>query len=207
MNAFLQSTTLLFVLLNPFLMTIYLLDLIERLDGATFRSVLVRGSAISACVFAVFALAGAAIFQDVLQVRFASFLVFGGIVFLIIGIRFVFDGPEAVTRVRGPAEHLAGSIAMPFMIGPATVSASVLAGAHLSAPLAVLSIVAALAAAVAGILLLKTLYDHVHQRNERLVSRYIDIVGRISALVVGTIAMDMILSGLEMWLTALKAGA
>lgn len=30
--------------------------------------------------------------------------------------------------LRGKAEHLAGSVAMPFMIGPGTVNASVIIG-------------------------------------------------------------------------------
>jgi multiple antibiotic resistance protein len=44
----------------------------------------------------------------------------------------------------------------------------------------------------------------VRKRQERLVERYVDIVGRISALVIGTIAVDMILRGIDIWLAELK---
>ena len=94
-KAFVDSFLLLFMLLNPFLLSIYLLDLIEQLDRTTFRRALVRGMLISFVVFAVFAVAGDAIFSRVLQVRFAAFLMFGGLVFLVIAIRFVLVGSAA----------------------------------------------------------------------------------------------------------------
>jgi small neutral amino acid transporter SnatA (MarC family) len=203
-KAFFDSFLLMFMLLNPFLLSIYLLDLIEQMDRATFLRALVRGMLISFFVFSMFAVAGDAIFSRVLQVRFAAFLIFGGIVFLIIAIRYVMVGSRAIRDLRGSAEHVSGSIAMPFLIGPGTVSASVLAGSHQTALYGVLSIAVALAAAVVAVLLLKFLHDVVRQRHERLVERYVDIVGRISALVIGTIAVDMILRGTDIWLAELR---
>lgn len=202
-NPFIDSATLLFVLLNPFLMSIYLLDLISRLNTAAFRAVTTRGAAIAATVFIIFALTGDMIFRNLLHVRFASFLIFGGVIFLVIGIRFVLIGSAAITSLRGPAEHVAGSIAMPFMIGPATVSASVLAGARMPWFLAVLAIVTALVATSVCVIVIKTLHDHISTRNQSLVNRYVDIVGRISALVIGTVAVEMIAQGVELWLASL----
>jgi len=202
-NAFVDSFLLMFVLLNPFLLSIYLLDLIEELDQATFRRALIRGMLISFVVFAAFAGAGDAIFSRVLQVRFASFLMFGGLVFLVISIRYVLVGSDAIRELRGSPEHVSGSIAMPFLIGPGTVSASVLAGSRQPSLLAVLSIAAALAAAMIAVLLIKRLHDVVKRQHERLVERYFDVVGRISALVIGTIAVDMILRGIDIWLAEL----
>ena len=204
-NTFARSTTLLVVLLNPFLMSIYLLDLIEKLDDETFFATLIRGVVIATIVFSVFAVGGDAIFSTVLQVRFASFLIFGGIVFLVVGLRFIQVGPEALAELRGNPEHIAGSIAMPFMVGPATVSASVLAGARLPILWAVGSIAAAMAVMVLGLLAIKWLHGVVRQRNAGLVERYVDIVGRASALLIGTIAVDMVLNGIELWWAAWRA--
>jgi len=50
------------------------------------------------------------------------------------------------------------------------------------------------------VLLLKALHDLVRARDERLVERYVEIVGRISALVIGTIAIEMVLQGIDSWL-------
>jgi multiple antibiotic resistance protein len=148
---FVKSATLLFVLLNPFLLSIYLLEMIRTLDGPTFNRVLIRGALIASVVFVIFAVGGDAIFQDLLQVRFASFLIFGGILFMIIGLGFALRGPDELTILRGKPEHLAGAIAMPFMVGPGTVSASVLAGARLSVGWAITAILAAMASTVLGV--------------------------------------------------------
>ena len=76
----LASFLLLFALLNPFLMSIYLIDLITDLDMRVFVRVLVRGALISGVVFMLFAWGGDAIFSRYLQVRVASLQVFGGII-------------------------------------------------------------------------------------------------------------------------------
>ena len=76
-RAFIESAVLLFVLLNPFLLCIYLLDLIQELNVRRFGRVLMRASVISGVVFVAFAWAGDAIFSRVLQVRFCAFQIFG----------------------------------------------------------------------------------------------------------------------------------
>jgi multiple antibiotic resistance protein len=195
-----SSFLLLFALLNPFLMSVYLLDLITDLPRETFLRVLARGAAVSAAVFALFAWTGDALFSDVLHVRFASFQVFGGVIFLAIGVRFVFKGADALRGIRGQPEHIAGSIAMPFMIGPGTVSASVVVGARLPVLEAIGVIGFTLAAAVALIGSIKLAHDFLKERNARVVDRYIEIVGRISALLIGTFAIEMIFEGVGTWL-------
>jgi len=194
------SFLLLFALLNPFLMSIYLIDLITDLGIRTFVRVLVRGAVISGIVFTLFAWGGDAIFSQYLQVRFASFQVFGGIVFLLIGVRFVFSGADAMRSVRGQPEHVAGSIAMPFMIGPGTVSASVVIGARLPVPNAAAVIFLTLVLTVTLVTAIKLAHDYVKERNARIIDRYVEVVGRLSALLIGTIAVEMIFEGLGSWL-------
>lgn len=201
----LQSFTLFFALLNPFLLSIYLIDLIADLDAAAFARVLVRASLISGAVFWLFAWGGEAIFTDYLQVRFASFQLFGGIIFLMIGIRFVFSGVDAIRSTRGPPEHLAGSIAMPFLIGPGTVSAAVVIGARHDTVVSGLVIFSTLALTMTLVVALKLAHDYVKERNARLIDRYMEVVGRISALLIGTIAVEMIMVGGGSWLRAITA--
>jgi small neutral amino acid transporter SnatA (MarC family) len=194
------TALLLFALLNPFLMSIYLIDLITDLPRAVFVRVLVRGALVSAVVFSVFAWSGDAIFSDVVHVRFASLQGFGGISFVAVGVRFVFSGADAVRAMRGKVEHIAGSIAMPFIIGPGTVSASVVAGARLPVVDAVAVIFATLAVTVALVAAIKLAHDYLKDTNARLVDRYVEIVGRISALLIGTFAIEMIFEGVGTWL-------
>jgi small neutral amino acid transporter SnatA (MarC family) len=195
-----SSFLLLFALLNPFLMSVYLLDLITDLPRPVFMRVLARGALVSALVFSLFAWTGDALFSNVLHVRFASFQVFGGVIFLAIGVRFVFKGADALRTMRGQPEHIAGSIAMPFMIGPGTVSASVVVGARLPVLEAVLVVFVTLAATVALVGSIKLAHDFVKSHNARLIDRYVEIVGRLSALLIGTFAIEMIFEGVGTWL-------
>ncbi len=199
-DPFVRSILLIFGLLNPFLMSIYLVDLIQELTFERFSIALCRAGLISGIAFALFACLGDAIFTNILQVRFASFLIFGGIIFLVIGIRFVFGGSETLQNLRGSPEDISGSIAMPFMIGPGTLSASVLAGQRLNPVLATVAIALAMILTVVTLVWFKWLHDRIKQHNSKLVERYIDITGRIMALIIGSIAIEMILNGLEIWL-------
>ena len=57
-----KSAALLLVLLNPFLLIVYLTDIVEKHKQTEFNGVLVRASIIASVVFCVFALLGDAIF-------------------------------------------------------------------------------------------------------------------------------------------------
>ncbi|MDT8447590.1 MAG: MarC family protein [bacterium] len=198
-DAFIQSATLFFVLFNPFLMSIYLMDLIQDLDSVTFAKVLARATGISLLVFYGFALGGEGLFRTLFQVDFASFMIFGGVIFLIISLRYIFKGSEAIVQTRGPAEHLAGGIAMPFMIGPGTISASVWAGNSLGPLWAMVAITVSIVIALVALWGIKLLYDREIRRDSSLVERYVDITGRASALVIGSFAVQMIMTGLKDW--------
>ena len=199
MPEYLRPALLLFLLLNPFLMVVYLIDLFEKVPRELFDRIMLRASAISIGVFVAFAVLGDVIFRELLQARFASFQVFGGLVFLIIGLRFVFEGNATVGALRGEGAHIAGAIAMPVMIGPGTIGASVVAGQRLGPLMATLIIVVVVLTSSLTIIALRRLHDWVRPRNEPLVQRYIEATGRITALVVGTFAVEMILAGLTAW--------
>jgi multiple antibiotic resistance protein len=197
---FSKAALLLFVILNPFALSVYLIDLLRKHSSRQVAGTLLRATSISGVVFVLFAWGGDRIFSDVLQVRFAAFQIFGGLTFLLIALRFMVAGGDALVTLRGEPEHLAGTIAMPFMIGPGTVSAATLAGARLPLQLAVLSIAAALLATVVTLMMLKTGLDHLRERNGRLVGRYVDLASRVSAVLIGTIAVEMVLDGIGAYL-------
>jgi len=204
MQEFVSASTLLFMLLNPFLLVVYLIDVFQKLSVAIFVRVILRAGLISAGVFSFSAVLGEVFFRDILQARFAAFQIFGGIVFLLIGLRFVFEGNAAIEALRGESRYIAGAIAMPLMIGPGTIGASILIGKRLGQWPAVLSICLTVLLSVAVMIILKRVHDIVRTHNEPMVERYIEVAGRITALVVGTFAMEMILQGAETWLRMLK---
>jgi len=200
MYEFINSAALLMVLLNPFLVIVYLTDVVEKLDLKMFGRVMFRAGLISLAVFAAFSLLGEAIFSYLVHADFASFQIFGGVIFLLIGLQFVFKGCTAIEILRGESEHLAGAIAMPVIIGPGTISASIIIGRKLPPLIALLAIFLALFFSIGLMVGLKALHDYVRPRRENLVQRYIEIAGRITALVVGTISVEMIMRGLSSWI-------
>lgn len=199
MNDFLKSAILMLVLLNPFLVIIYLVDMVEKLDRKRFTQVLIHGSLIATVVFCSFAILGDAIFSSIVQAEFASFQIFGGIVFLLISLQFVFRGPTAIESLRGESSGLAGAVAMPVLIGPGTISASVVIGKRHEALNACATIIVAVFISVAIMLALKAVHDFVRPRNEPIIKRYIDIAGRITALYIGTVSVEMIMQGIRTW--------
>ena len=199
-TTFIDAIILMLVLFNPLLMSAYLHDVMGRLSTPVFFRIIGRAFLISGLVFCLFAWAGDRIVSRVLQVRFAAFLIFGGVVFLIIAVRYMVVGADMIGQLRGDSEHISGAIAMPFMIGPGTISASVLTGSKMSIVVARGAIVIALTLSCLFLMGIKLVYDYVQQRNERMIERYMESIGRGSALLVGTIAVEMILKGIDLWL-------
>ncbi|WP_319270789.1 MarC family protein [uncultured Draconibacterium sp.] len=200
MTEFIRSILLLLVLLNPFLVIVYLIDIVQKLDNKQFKKVLLRAGLISCVAFCSFAVLGDRIFSDVFQVRFASFQLFGGIVFLLIGLQFVFRGPTAIEILRGESKHIAGAIAMPVLIGPGTISASVVIGKRNDILVSCAAIIVAVMLCILVLVLLKFLHDIIRQKREELIERYFDLAGRITALFVGSVAIEMIMAGMKSWL-------
>ncbi len=193
-----KASSILFILLNPFLMSVYLINLIRELPQRDFTKVVIRAHIISFVAFSIFAISGESIFENVFKVRFASFLIFGGIIFLMIGVKAVFSGQISLLETRGDPEHIAGAIAMPFMIAPGTLSASVLIGSSLPRNTAILAIALAVIGSLVSLILFKFIHDPLKKNNERLLNRYVEIIGRVVAVFTGTYAIEMIANGIRL---------
>lgn len=199
MDMFFKSALLLFILLNPFIMGVYLIDLIRGMALRDFSRQLVFAALISYGVFLLFAWAGESVFEDVLQVRFISFMIFGGITFLVIGVRMILGIGAPIESLNPQNREISGAIAMPFIVGPGTITVSVLTGTQLSFAQAASSIALGLALAIGALVVLKMIFDHAKTRKEVYVGRYMNIAGRVTALFTGTFAIELILKGIERW--------
>jgi multiple antibiotic resistance protein len=202
MEPVIKAGVLLFVLLNPLLMSVYLVELIQTTRIGLFSRIMFRACLISAVAYILFAWFGEWIFTDVFHVRFSSFLIFGGILFLLIGLRMMLQGGTAINPLQGgEPSRVAGAIALPFMIGPGTISASVIIGKRVEDPLwSAVAVLGAVGAAAASMVVLKELHDVVQARNQELLQRYLDISGRVIAMFTGTYAVEMISKGIELWI-------
>lgn len=177
-------------------MSIYMIGLIRHTETKVFNKGLIQGGCIAYLVFLLFAWGGEAIFSNYLNVRFESFQIFGGLIFLVIGYRYVFQGADTIGEMRGAPEHLAGTVAMPFMVGPGTISAAVVTGMSMSIGEAALVIAFTMFLTCGILILMKFSHDHLRYKHSKYIDRYFDIVGRLSALLIGTIAIDMIVTGI-----------
>jgi multiple antibiotic resistance protein len=199
MTDFIQSGSFLLALLNPFLVIVYLIDVLEKLESRLLQKVLLRAGIIAGAIFCCFAILGDTIFSNLIHAEFASFQIFGGIVFLIIGIQFVLRGPSAIAVLRGESEHIAGAIAMPILIGPGSLSACIIIGEKHEPLVACAIVLCVTVVSITIMMALKSLYDFVQPRRENLIQRYIEIAGRIQALYIGTISIQMIMLGFQTW--------
>lgn len=197
---FIKSVMLLLILLNPFLVIVYLIDILYKYTVKGFTKVLVQAGLISSAVFIFFALAGEFFFKSIIQAEFASFQVFGGVIFLLIAVNFVFKGGSAIESLRGESKFVAGAIAMPILIGPGSISYSIIIGESLSPLLASLAIITAITISTVTMIGLKILYNRIQSKNEVIIERYIEISGRITAIILGTIAFDLIMKGVKFWI-------
>lgn len=200
MEDIIRSVTMLLVLLNPFLIIVYIIDIVKKKSFSEFTKILFRAGVISFIVFSAFAILGDTIFKNVFNASFASFQIFGGIVFLLTGIHFVFKGSASIESLRGESKHVAGAIAMPIFIGPGTISYSVIIGEKLNKVAALSSIAITIILCVSIILLLKNIHDKIQTKKEELIEQYIDIAGRVIALLIGTISIELIMNGVSFWL-------
>lgn len=197
LSPYIHSFALFFSLLNPFLMSVYMIGMIRHIEARVFNKALIQGSLIAYLVFIFFAWGGERIFNQYLNVRFESFQIFGGIIFLVIGYRYVFQGADTIGEIRGAPEHLAGTVAMPFMIDPGTISAAVVTGMDLRLTGAAMVMAVTLALTCMILILMKFMHDNLRYKHAKYVDYYFDIVGRLSALLIGTIAVDMIVTGIS----------
>lgn len=199
MSEYIKSAILLFTLLNPFLILVYLVEMVKELVVKQFAQLVIYAGLVASVVYSLFAILGDAIFGDIVQAEFASFQIFGGVILLLIGLQFVFRGPMSMTMLKSKSGYSVGAIAMPVLIGPGTISASLVIGKRHDQLEAIAVIFVAVSLAIIVVVALKALHDFVLPRSEPLVNRYIEITGRISALYVGTVAVEMIMKGLGTW--------
>ena len=186
-------------MLNPFLLLVYLIDLVDEMSAQDFARAMIRSALIGTACYLVFSLLGDSIFDTVFQANFASFKIFGGVVFLITGVRFVFEGSKAMKTLKGEPGQVSGGIILPILVGPGTISASIVVGQQLEPVPAVIAIVLAVMVCIGVLIILKKIYGTVKSKQEDLLLRYVDIIGRVSALLIGTYAVEMIMSGIQSW--------
>jgi small neutral amino acid transporter SnatA (MarC family) len=97
-SPYIHAFALFFSLLNPFLMSVYMIGMIRNTDAKLFNKALIQGCLIAFIVFILFAWGGENIFSRYLNVRFESFQIFGGSIFLSLVIVMFFKVQKQLVK-------------------------------------------------------------------------------------------------------------
>jgi multiple antibiotic resistance protein len=186
------------ILLNPFALFVYLNPVISELSLRDFFQVLLKASLVSFFIFVVFAAFGITIFEDIWSIRFESFRIFGGIVIITYALVFIIQGKTSFFTLKGSLDHLAAEIALPFMVGAATVSLSVVIGNSISFPGAILAIFIPLIVNICAIMLLVLVKFRMLRPKARFVfDKMVVFLLRLNGFFVGAIGIDLIVTGVK----------
>lgn len=200
-----QEFLLMLVILNPFAQTLYLSELMQRLRPKEFVGVHFRATMLSYGVFILMAVSGDFLMTTVFQVRLASMQIFGGLIMLYIAYRYVTQGAGSNLLFRGDISELAPQISLPYMVGPGTIWVALLIGREYSVPFAFGIIAAVLAVNFVVLVAYHLATDRLSIVSETMLGKYFAILMRTNALFIGGVAVEMIVSGIESYVTTLDA--
>lgn len=185
-------------MLNPFALFMYLQPAMKELYPRTFLKVFLKASLISLGIFLLFALSGTYIFENILQIHFEAFRIFGGIVIASFALLFIVQGKKSFITMKGDLDELASEIALPFMVGAATIALSILIGEQSSAvqSLFVISMVVAVNyLLIMGLMFLRL---KLPKKFKVAFDKNMETLLRLNGFFVGAIGLNMIIKGLAL---------
>jgi multiple antibiotic resistance protein len=170
----------------------------KELSNQEFIKVLLKATIISFVIFFIFLTTGDFIFRTILNIQFESFRIFGGIIIFSIAYLFILKGQKAFFQLKGSLDDLAAEIALPFLVGAATISLSILMGYKFSISMGTILLVIILLVNFFSILVLKKLRDHIEKRKLRIAfDKNMEILLRLNGFFIGAIGINMIIRGLN----------
>ena len=191
----LEAITSFVVMINPFALFLYLRPVMVDLSRVHFRQVLLRASLISFVIFFIFMATGDALFTEVLNVRFHSFRLFGGIVIFSFAYLFIVKGEAALITTREDLTELASGIALPFMVGAGTISLATLMGNDLGLGMGTLALAIVLLFTYSIIIVLKRIREDIPSPRFKIAfDKLMGIFLRINGFFLGAIGVDMIVT-------------
>ncbi|CAN5635028.1 MarC family protein [soil metagenome] len=184
------------VLLNPFALFTYLQPIMKELRPKTFLKVFFEASLISFAIYYLFALTGFYLFEHIFQIHFEAFRIFGGIVIVSFALLFIVQGKKSFVTIKGDLDGLASEIALPFMVGAATIALSILIGERFSSMQSLFILSAVLI--INFIFIATLLYIRLNLRRKLQIAfdKSMDTLLRLNGFFVGAIGLDMIVVGL-----------
>lgn len=184
-------------LLNPFALFIYLQPVMAGLSKKSFAKVFLQASGISLLIYCLFAFSGNFLFEKILQIKFESFRIFGGLVISAIALMVILTGKHALIHIKEDLDDLASEIALPYMVGAGTISLSIMIGNTLSTLAGFLVLFIVVSLNYVGVLLLKSIRDCLPPKFRIAFDKCLGILLRLSAFLIGAIGLNMIITGIQ----------
>jgi len=182
-------------MINPFALFLYLRPVMIDLKPDRFRRVMLRASLISLVMFLIFVGTGNTLFTEILNVRFHSFRLFGGIVIFSFAYLFIVKGEAALIQTREDLTELASGIALPFMVGAGTISLATLMGNQLGFWRAALALIIILVVNFGIIMTLKLIREEIPRPGFQVAfDKVMAIFLRVNGFLLGAIGVDMIVT-------------
>lgn len=188
----------LLVMLNPFALFIYLEPVMRDLDQKDFLKVLYKATWISFLILLVFLFMGDSVFEDVFQIHFESFRIFGGVVLFSFAYLFIVKGHKAFIQIKGSLDDLASEIALPFMVGAGMISLVILMGHNYDFIHGVFALLIVFSINFLFLVLMKDIREHIAKKKFRVAfDKVMHIFLRLNGFFVGAIGVDMMMAGIE----------
>ncbi|MCF7871197.1 MAG: hypothetical protein K9L95_04840 [Candidatus Omnitrophica bacterium] len=186
------------VLLNPFALFIYLNPIAKDLNRKDYLMVLVKAGGLSLLIFLGFALFGRIIFEKILLIDFSSFKIFGGVVITAYALIFIIQGRKSFFTLKGSLDDLAAEIALPFMVGAATISLCIIIGNRFH-PFAASGIITLTMIIHISLVFFLTIlkYSLFKERLKVAFDKTMGMFLRLNGFIVGAIGSNLIISGIR----------
>jgi MarC family membrane protein len=190
-HSFWSALVLLLLVLDPFGSLPIFISVLSGVDPMRRRRVAVREVLIAFVVLLGFMVAGQG-FLALMRLSERSLEVAGGVILLIIAMRMIFAGGEAVYASDAAREPLIFPLAVPLLAGPSAMATVLLLASRQPDRMWHWVGALTLAMAVSGIVLLAA--DRIRRW---LGSSMVSAIEKLMGLVLTAIAVEMILAGLK----------
>ncbi|MEK8048656.1 MarC family protein [Ideonella sp. DXS22W] len=190
-HSFLSAFVLLLLVLDPFGSLPIYITVLGGVAPERRRRVAVREVVIAFVVLLLFMVAGQG-FLQLMRLSERSLEVAGGVILLIIAMRMIFSGGEAVYAADGQREPFIFPLAVPLLAGPSAMATVLLLASRQPERLGSWVGALTLAMVVSGAVLLSA------ERIRRLLgASMVSALEKLMGLVLTAVAVEMVLAGLK----------
>jgi multiple antibiotic resistance protein len=182
-----QAIIALFIIVDPLGNIPIFIGLTEKLDGAQKKKVFNTAVLVGAVLLLIFAFVGQELFR-LFGISLQSFEIAGGILLLIIAIRMLVNG-SIKEKDEYPESMGAVPIAMPLLVGPGAITATIINLQTYGIVTAVISVVVVLALTWVILRLIGQIYKLIGRTGAL-------VIARVMALIIAAIAVQYIINGI-----------